>query len=431
MQFWDQNNECMHRDEIEQVQLERLQATLNRVQKNVRYFKKIFREIDFMAEDLSSLDDLKKLPFTTRKDLRDNYPYDMFAVPLREIVRLHAPARSIDKPVVMGFTVNDLNNWGQLMARCLSAVGVSKEDIVQVSLVPGKMIGPFGVQLGTELIGSSVIPMSVGKDLNQLKIMRDFRTTSLVTTPSFALGLVHTMDSMGIDPIDFSLKHGILGSEPWSESSRKKIESELNISATDIYGLAEVFGPGVAWECPEKKGLHIAEDHFIPEIIDPVTLETLPPGTMGELVITTLTKEAFPLIRFRTGDITSINYEPCACGRTCSRISRIFKRCDDIIVIKGNIVIPDQIGKILDRFDSDKPSYQIVVEQENDKDIITVLVEISDKIFFDEIKKSQRFLEEVQGDIFEYLGWEPKIKLVEPGTFDSTEIVIDKRNFDD
>lgn len=430
MEFWDQKNECLDREEIKQIQLERLQATLNRVYKNVSYFKKTFRDIDFMPEDLKTLDDFKKLPFVGRQDLRDNYPYGMFAVPLREVVRLHAPARSIDKPIVMGFTANDLKLWAQLMARGLAGVGVSKDDVVQVSLVPGKMIGPFGMQIGAEQIGASVIPMSVGKLLNQAKIMRDFRTTTLVTTPGFALELVHSLESFGIEPMDLSLKIGVLSSEPWSEQDRSEIEAKLKISAIDTYGLAEVFGPGVAWECPEKNGLHIPEDHFIPEVIDPDTLSPLGPGEEGELVITTITKEAFPLIRFRTGDLTKLSYEPCACGRTHCRISRIYKRCDGIIVIKGISVFPDQIGQIIKEVMQTELNYQIHVAREDNKDQLTVMVEISDDVFFDEMKKQRLFVEGLHRAVSEFLGWEAKIKLVETGTFDTNKKVVDQRKFE-
>ena len=430
MEFWDKKNECMLRDEIEQIQLERLQATLNRVYKNVRHYKKIFREIDFIPEDLKSLEEFKKLPFITRQDLRENYPYGMFAVPLREIVRLHAPALTLDNPLVMGFTVNDLNNWGQLIARNLTAVGVAREDVVQVSLIPGKLIGPFGMQLGTELVGASAIPMSVGRLKSQIKIMRDFRATIFVSTPSFALEVVRSMDASGIDAMDLSLKCGVFGSEPWGENTRAEIESKLRITATDTYSLTEVFGPGVAWECSGKNGLHISEDHFLPEIVDPVTLEPLPAGVEGELVLTTLTKEAFPLIRFRTGDKARIDYSACACGRTHCRISRIFSRCDGIIVLKGTSIMPENIGRILSDINGEAPNYQLVVEQAEGQDQLTVQVEISDKIFFDEMKKQRRFIEDLHKAISGFLGWEVKIKLVEPGTFDPKKQVVDKRSFE-
>ncbi len=430
MEFWDNKIECMDREKIEQIQLERLQATLNRVYKNVSHYRKTFREIDFMPEDLRSLEDFYELPFTTRQVLRDNYPYGMFAVPLREVVRLHAPALNPDKPVVMGFTANDLNLWGQLMARGLTSAGTTKDDVVHVALVPGKLIGPFGVQLGAELIGASVIPMSVGKLLSQVKIIRDFRVSMLVSTPSFALGIIKSMESLGVDPMDLGLKAGVFGSEPWSESSRIKIEEGLQLSAFDTYGLAEIFGPGVAWECSEKKGLHIYEDHFIPEIIDPVSLKVLPPGSKGELVLTTISKEAFPLIRFRTGDIAKLNYEICACGLTHCRISRVFERCDEVVVLRGTCVVPGQIGRALSEISGSSPNFQIVVEKVENKDQMTILIEMTDANFFDEMKKQRKYIEDLYGGVSELLGWDAKIKLVESGTFDINTKVIDKRCFD-
>jgi phenylacetate-CoA ligase len=426
-EFWDQRNECMDREEIRQVQLERLQATLNRVYKNVRHYRQTFREIDFMPDDLTTLDDLTRLPFTTREVLRENYPYDMFAVPLREIVRLHAPALTLDKPQVVGFTANDMKNWGMLMARGLFSVGVKNEDVVQVALVPGKLIGPFGFQLGTEQIGASVIPMSVGRLTSQSKIMRDFRATTFVSTPTFALRLIGAMEKQNIRVMDLSLKYGIFGSEPWSESTRQALESALRITATDIYGLKEVFGPGLAWECPAKNGLHLFEDHFIPEIIDPKTLAPVPPGTEGELVITTLTKEAYPLIRFRTGDLARLDLRPCSCGRTHCRISRIFNRCDGTIVMRGGSIVPEQIGALLASEGGHIPAYQLLVENREGQDRLTVLIQITDSIFFDEMGKQRDYMEKLSRAVSEFLGWEVAIRMVERGAFDPADRVRDER----
>lgn len=426
---WDNKNECMDRSEIEQIQLERLQATLNRVYKNVSHYRHLFRKIDFLPEDLNSLDKLSDLPLTTRQDLMDNYPYGMFAVPLREVVRILAPALTLDKPMVTGFTNNDLDRWADLMARNLTAVGVGKDDVVQVSLNFGIISGTFGVQLGAERIGASVIPVSGGNPSHQLKIMRDFRTTTLVSTPTFAMQLARTMESAGVESKMLSLKFGVLGSEPWPEDMRKKIEESLHITATDAYGLNELFGPGVAWECPEKDGLHIPEDHFLAEIIDPVSLKPQPPGSEGELVITTLTKEAFPLIRFRTGDITKMDKSVCSCGRTHSRIARLFKRIDDIIVMRGMSIIPGQIGLLLERISRVVTHYQLVVERKDHQDYLLVMVEISDRFFFDEMKKQRRFVERLHRELSEFLGWEVAVKLVEPGTFDHARNVVDKRQF--
>ena len=430
MDYWEQELECMPRDRIKQLQFERLQATLNRVYKNVRHYRDTFREIDFVPEDLSRYNDFRKLPFTSRPDLMRNYPYGMFAVPLREVVRLHAQTLSIDKPVVMGFTANDLKHWSNLMARNLAGVGVGREDVVQIALTFGIVTGPFGIQLGAEQIGASVIPISSGNYASQIKIMRDYKTSTLVATPTFALKLIQAMEQQGVDPKCLSLKQGIFGSEPWSESTREHIESSLYITATDAYGLTEVFGPGVAWECSEKNGLHIAEDHFIPETIDPRTAEPLQDGQLGELVLTTLSKEAFPLIRYRTGDLATIDYDPCCCGRTHCRISRISKRCDDVIIMRGTSIIPEEVGRILAADNGAIPRYQLEVSRPGVEDELTVLVEISEKIFFDQMKKQRRFIESLHRRLVDFLGWEVAVKLVEPGAFDPNVKVLDKRRFD-
>ncbi len=428
MECWDFKQECMNRESIGQLQLERLQATLHRVYKNVSHYRQTFREIDFMPEDLSSLDDFRRLPHTSRQVLMENYPYGMFAVPLREVVRLHTPALNIDEPVVIGFTANDLDNWAELTARNLSAVGVGKDDVVQISLTFGSVTGPFGVQLGAERIGASVIPMSSGRHSSQVQILRDFRTTTLVSAPTFALRLYRTMMEQEIDPKTLQLRIGIFGAEPWSESIRDDIEEKLHITATDMYGLTEVFGPGVAWECSEKQGLHIPEDHFLAEIIDPDTGEPVPDGQEGELVLTTLTKEAFPLIRYRTGDLTRMLTGDCPCGRSHLRIDRILRRCDNVFVMGGSRIIPEQIGKILNRISGAAPNFQLLVEREEDRDRLDVLVEISNDLFFDQMKKQRRFVEDLHSALSEFLGWEVGVRLVEAGTFDPAQPVVDKRN---
>lgn len=430
MTFWNQAVECMDRDAIAQVQLEGLQATLNRVFKNVRHYRKLFRGIDFMPEDLRYLSDLRRLPFLTRKDLSDNYPYDMFAVPLREVVRLHTTSFNFEQPVVVGFTENDMRVWSELTARNLTAIGVTPDDVLQIALTFGIMSGPFGIQAGAERIGASVIPMSAGKLHEQVKIMRDFKTTVLISTPTVALGLIRAMAELDLEPHGLMLKGGVFGAEPWGETTRSQIESGLHITATDTYGLTEVFGPGVAWECPVKSGMHIAEDHFIPEIIDPVSLEPLPPGEKGELVITTIGKEAFPLIRFRTGDLASIDYTPCACGRTHCRISRIFQRCDDVLVVRGASVSPDQIGRVLNRIGGFTPKFQLIVERIDDADQLSVIIEITDSYFFDQMKEQRLFVERMHQQLSEFMGWEVVVRLVEPGTLDPDRPAVDRRHFD-
>ncbi|MGM0786361.1 MAG: phenylacetate--CoA ligase family protein [Thermodesulfobacteriota bacterium] len=430
MKYWNEKIECMDREAISQLQLEGLQSTLNRVYKNVRHYRKLFREIDFMPEDLTSLDMLQKLPLLTRRDLSRNYPYDMFAVPLREVVRLHTTAFNFEEPVVIGLTRNDMSSWAELTARNLAGVGVTTDDVVQIALTFGTSSGPFGFQLGAELIGASVIPMSAGKHREQVKVMRDFKTSVLISTPTAALGLGRALEDLAIDPNGLMLKCAVLGAEPWGEQVRGRIEGGFFITVTDTYGLTEVFGPGVAWECPAKKGMHIAEDHFIAEIIDPDTLEVLAPGEEGELVITTIGKEAFPLIRFRTGDLTRLDYEPCECGRTHCRISRIFKRCDDVVVVRGTSVAPDQIGRILSRAGGVEPRFQLIVDRVEDMDRLVVNIEATENYFFDEMKKQRRFVEHLHSRISEFMGWEVDVRLVEPQTFEPWPKVVDNRSFE-
>lgn len=415
MGFWEKQQETMDRESLEQLQLERLQATLHRVYKNVNHYRKTFQKIDFFPEDMRTLEEFRKLPFTTRKDLVDNYPYGMFAVPLREVVRLHTPARNLDNPVVLGFTKNDLANWTDLMARNLTALDIGKEDVVQISLRYGMLTGPFGVQLGAERIGASVIPMSSGNFRAQVKVMRDFKTTTLVSTPTFALSLIKEMDTQGQDPKTLSLRCGIFGAEPWMEETRRVIEGFLPILAADTYGLTDVIGPGVAFECPEKNGMHIAEDHYIAEIIDPDTGEVLPPGEEGELVLTTLSKEAHPLIRFRTGDLTKCLVNECPCGRTHKRIARVGKRVDNLLFVRGSSFEPREIERILMEFSDPPPEFQVVVERIEGEDRISVLVEISDSFFFDEMKRQRAFVENLHKRISDFFGFEVKVRLVEAG----------------
>lgn len=429
MECWNQPKECMDREAIEQLQTERLQATLNRVYKNVRHYRRTFTEMDFFPEDLSRLSDFQKLPFTTRGVLMQNYPYGMFAVPLREVVRLHAPALTLDNPLVMGFTRTDLKNWEELMARNLTAVGVDKDDVVQIALNFGLMTGPFGVQLGAEGIGASVVPMSDGKNEAQLKIIRDFKTTVLVAAPGFALSLARTAEETGLDPRELSLKYGLFGGEPWPESLREALESRLHIQAFDTYGLSEVLGPGVAWECPQRNGLHIPEDHFLPEIVDPETDAPLPEGEPGELVITTLSKEAYPLIRFRTGALTAIHYAPCECGRSHCRIDRILRRCDDVLMMGGTSIVPAHVEKILAaEIQGPLPHYQLLARREADRDQLSLLIEMSESFFFDEMKKQGRIVEALHRRLLDFLGWEVNVKLVETNAFDTGQKVRDLRN---
>lgn len=431
--IWDPQYECMPREEIEQLQLERLQATLNRAYKNVRCYQNRFNELGISPEDITSMADLGRLPFTTKDDLRQNYPYGMFAVPLREVVRIHSSSGTTGKPTVVGYTKHDLKTWSNLVARFMTAAGVTHDDVVQIAFGYGLFTGAFGLHYGSEQIGAAVIPMGGGNTEKQLMIMQDYKTTVLVGTPSYALTLADKMEKLGVDPKSLSLKVGLFGGEPWSEGMRREIEQRLLISATDNYGLSEVIGPGVAGECHHKCGMHIFEDAFIPEIIDPDTGEVLPPGSVGELVLTTLTKEAFPMIRYRTRDITSLDYSPCACGRTLVRMKKTMGRSDDMLIIKGVNVFPSQIEEVLCAVEGCEPHYQLIVERRGTLDVLEVNIEVTEHIFFDEMKKQRAFLELVEKKIESVIGVGVTVKLVEPNSIPRYEgkaqRVIDKRTY--
>jgi len=431
MDTWDAIHECMPREELEQLQLERLQATLNRVYKNVTCYRKRFKEQGIVPEDFQSLKDLSKLPFTTKEDLRENYPYGMFAVPLREVVRIHSSSGTTGKPTVVGYTRNDLKTWSNLVARFMTAVGVTHDDVVQIAFGYGMFTGAFGLHYGAETIGASVIPMGAGNTEKQIMIMQDYKTTVLVGTPSYAITIADKMEKMGVDPKALSLKVGLFGGEPWSEAMRREIEGRLFLSATDNYGLSEIIGPGVAGECLYKNGMHIFEDTFLPEIIDPDTGTVLPPGSIGELVLTTLNKEALPLIRYRTRDITSLDYSPCECGRTMVRMKKTMGRSDDMLIIRGINVFPSQIEEVLVAIENCEPHYQLVVSREGSMDILEVCIEVTENIFFDEMKMQRAFLEKVEKRIESALGVGVTVKLVEPNSIPRHEgkavRVIDKR----
>jgi phenylacetate-CoA ligase len=429
--IWDPTHECMSRDELEQLQLERLQATINRVHKNVTYYRKQFDESGIIPEDIRMLSDLKKLPFTAKEDLRVNYPYGMFAVPLREVVRIHSSSGTTSKPIVVGYTKNDIRIWSNLVARFMTAAGVTHDDLVQIAFSYGLFTGAFGLHYGAEVIGASVIPMGTGNTEKQIMIMQDYKTTVLVSTPSYALELADRISQAGIDPKTLSLKVGLFGGEPWSEKMRREIESRLLLSATDNYGLSEVIGPGVAGECHGKCGMHINEDAFIPEIIDPQTGAVLPAGSTGELVLTTLTKEAFPMIRYRTRDITSLDYARCECGRTLVRMQRVAGRSDDMVIIRGVNVYPSQIEEAIVSIAQGEAPCQIIVDRRGALDSLEVIIEVTNKIFSLELQKQRSFLEMVKKRIGSVTGIGVSVKLVEanslPRIAGKISRVVDKR----
>jgi len=421
----------MPREELEQFQLERLQATLNRAYKNVACYRTKFNSLGIVPEDVTSLSDLSQLPFTTKEDLRLNYPYGMFAVPLREVVRIHSSSGTTGKPTVVGYTKNDLKLWSNLVARVMTAAGVTHDDVVQIAFGYGMFTGAFGLHYGTETIGGAVIPMSGGNTDKQILIMQDYKSSVLVCTPSYAVTIAERIEKQGIDPHSLALRIGLFGGEPWSEAMRSDIESRLLISATDNYGLSEVVGPGVAGECQHKNGMHIAEDAFIAEIIDPETCQVLPPGSIGELVLTTISKEAYPMIRYRTRDITSLDYATCSCGRTMVRMKKTLGRTDDMLIIKGVNVFPSQIEEVLVAIEGCEPHYQLIVDRKGTLDVLEVCIEVRENIFFDEMKKQRAFLDMVGKRIDSVLGVGVTVRLVEPNSLERHEgkasRVIDRR----
>jgi len=430
--IFDMEYETMPREALESIQLRRLQTTLSRVYATVPFYRKKFDEAGLMPGDVKSLDDLKRLPFTVKQDLRDNYPFGMFAVPMENVVRIHASSGTTGKPTVVGYTARDIDTWAELIARSLASAGASRGDIIHNAYGYGLFTGGLGFHYGAEKLGASVIPVSGGNTKRQVIIMKDFGPTILTATPSYALHLAEAAEEEGVSFRDLKFKSGIFGAEPWSEDMRNELENKLGLKAIDVYGLSEIIGPGVAIECHEaQKGLHIFEDHFIPEIIDPDSGQVLPYGETGELVITTLTKEAFPVIRYRTRDITSLNPEPCVCGRTHFRMSKVSGRTDDMLIIRGVNVFPSQIESVLMQIEGVEPHYQLIVDREDNLDILTVVVEVSEGVFSDEVKGLQQFSNTIGNEIKDYLGISAKVRLAEPKSIERSQgkaaRVIDNR----
>jgi phenylacetate-CoA ligase len=430
--LFDEEFETLPREALEAVQLKRLVTTAERVYATVSFYKKKFDEAGIRPSEIKSLKDLRRLPLTTKIDLRDNYPFGLFAVPLEQVVRIHASSGTTGKPTVVGYTRRDIDTWAGLMARSLAAAGAHKNDIIHNAYGYGLFTGGLGIHYGAEKLGASVIPISGGNSKRQIVIMQDFGSTVLTCTPSYALSLAETAEEMGVDIKKLKLKVGIFGAEPWSEKMRDDIEGKLNIQAIDIYGLSEVIGPGVSIECLEaKRGLHIFEDHFIPEIIDPKSGEVLPYGQKGELVFTTITKEAFPLIRYRTRDISVLHAEPCKCGRTHVRMERVSGRSDDMLIIRGVNVFPSQIESVLMNIEGVEPHYLLIVDRQGALDTLEVHVEVNEKVFSDEVKKLQSLGRRIETEIKDLLGVNAAVKLVEPKSIQRSEgkaqRVIDKR----
>jgi len=430
--IYNEEFETLPREALEALQIKRLQQVVNRVYHTVGFYRKSFDKAGVSPDDIRSLDDLKRLPFTAKQDLRDNYPFGLFTVPMTNIVRVHASSGTTGKPTVVGYTRRDIDTWAELMARAFAAAGLTKNDIIHNAYGYGLFTGGLGAHYGAEKLGASVIPMSGGSTKKQILLLQDFGPTAICCTPSYLLFLAEAGREMGVDMKSLRLRVGILGAEPWSERMREQIESELDITALDIYGLSEIMGPGVGIECIEgRNGLHIFEDHFIVEVINPATGEVLPYGEKGELVFTTLTKEAFPLVRYRTKDISRLMPQMCKCGRTFVRMERISGRSDDMLIIRGVNVFPSQIESVLMDIEGLEPHYQLIVEREGSMDTLEVQVEVSEKVFSDEIRELQKLEKRISKDIKDYLGVTSKVKLVEPKTLQRFEgkaqRVIDKR----
>jgi phenylacetate-CoA ligase len=413
--MWNEKYEKLDRESIGQLQLERLQATLNRAVRNVAFYRQALSAKGAGVEDVRSLADLSRLPFTTKEDLRRSYPYDMFAVPLRDIVRIQSTSGTTGSAVVVGYTRNDIRTWAECVARTLAAGGVTEHDVIQVAFTYGLFSGGLGFHYGAERIGASVIPASTGAVEKQALIMRDFKTTALACTPGYAIALSSALAGIGAPVEKLSLRVGFFGAEPWSEGLRGQIEGTLHITALDSYGLTEVMGPGVAFECEARDGLHVNEDHFIVETVDPKTLLPVPAGAEGELVFTTITKEGFPLIRYRTGDLGVLSTAPCPCGRTLIRMSRVRGRIDDLIIMGASKIFPSQIEQIILGVQGLEPHYEIILDREAGIDTMEVRVEISEAMpGMDEMKTLERAKERVAQGIDTAVGIQARVTLVEP-----------------
>ena len=432
--IYSEEFETLPREVLEALQLKRLKQVVQRVYHTVGFYRKAFDKAGVTPDDIKTLDDLRRFPFTTKQDLRENYPFGMFAVPMSSIVRLHASSGTTGRSTVVGYTKRDIETWSELMARCFVAAGVTKNDIIHNAYGYGLFTGGLGAHYGAEKLGASVIPMSGGNTKRQIMILQDFGPTAICCTPSYALNLAEQGKAMGIDMRSLKLRVGVFGAEPWSDKMRQEIENVLGITALNIYGLSEIMGPGVAMECIEgRNGMHIFEDHFLTETIHPETGEILPPGESGELVFTTITKEAFPLIRFRTRDISRLLTEPCRCGRTLHRMDRVTGRSDDMLIIRGVNVFPSQIEAVLLAIEGVEPQYQLIVDRAGNLDTLEIQVEVGEQIFAnaDEVKVLQNMERRIVKDIKDYLGVTAKVKLVEPKTIQRLEgkssRVLDKR----
>lgn len=429
--IWNEKIECADREQMKAIQSERLIETVQRIYHNIPSYRAKMQESGLVPADIKSVDDLHRLPFTTKADLRDNYPFGMFTVPMSEIVRVHASSGTTGKPTVVGYTRKDLNTWAEVVSRSLCMAGVHRNDMVQIAYGYGLFTGGLGLHYGCENLGATVIPISGGNTAKQLQLMQDFGTSVIACTPSYALYLSEAIEEAGIDVKTLNLRVGIFGAEPWTENMRREIESKLGLKAIDIYGLSEIIGPGVSCECEYQCGMHINEDHFIPEIIDPETLQPVAPGEKGELVFSTVTKEGIPILRYRTRDLTRLIYDRCECGRTLVRMEKCAGRSDDMLIIRGVNVFPSQIESVLLEMSETAPHYLITVEREGTLDSLNLMVEVQEQFFSDEIRKLEALRKKITQKIQNTLGISVNVKLVEPKTIERTagkaKRVIDNR----
>lgn len=428
--IWNEAKECMSRDELMSLQGKRLVKTVNHVYHNVEFYRKRMQSIGLEPGDINGLEDLKKLPFTTKDDLRDTYPFGLFAVPRSEIVRVHASSGTTGKATVVGYTRHDLNIWAECVARAMTMAGITKDDTIQIAYGYGLFTGGLGTHYGAENLGATVVPMSTGNTKKLITMMKDFGATAIACTPSYLMHIAETLEEMN-ELGNIKLKAAVCGAEPWTENMRLQIEKKLGIHVHDIYGLSEIMGPGVACDCQYHKGLHVFEDNFLPEIIDVDTHEPVGEGVTGELVFTTLTKEGLPLIRYRTKDLTSISYGKCECGRTLARLSRFTGRSDDMLIIRGVNVFPSQIEAALLELSGTTPNYFMIVDRANNLDTLEVQVEVEERFFSDEIRELEKLNKQIAHAIQQAIGLAVKVTLVEPKTLERSMgkavRVLDKR----
>ena len=419
--IWNKEKETMSRKDLEELQFYRLKLQVKRAYEKVPFYREKFERAGIYPEKIKTLKDVRYLPVTTKDDLRDNYPFGLFAESKRNLVRVHASSGTTGRPTVVGYTRGDLEVWAEVVARIAAMAGVTEDDTAQIAFGYGLFTGAFGLHYGLEKIGALVVPVSVGNSRRQIQLMRDFGTTALICTPSYSLHLAETARELGVEPKTLGLKWGLFGSEPWSEEMRGEIEKQWGLVATDNYGLSEVMGPGVAGECLERQGLHINEDHFLIEVVDPNTLEPVEPGAEGELIITPLTKEALPLIRYRTRDISKINLEPCRCGRTTARMERVRGRTDDMLIIRGVNVFPSQIESVLMEIEGTAPHYQLIVSKRGYLDELEVQVEIAEKFFTGKFSDLERLTRTIEERLASTLQISAKVKLLEPKSLERSE----------